>query len=92
VYDHCSEFSLLNVLLNRALPLQGEGVARLAERDPDAVVFAPAYNNSNFEDSKDDEYCAVLAFLPDAGVFYCHCKRRKSETGFENSFMPLDMS
>ncbi len=92
LHDHLSEFFLLDVVLNRARPLQGEGVAHLVERDPDAVALASAYNDSDFEDRKDDKYCAVLAFLPGAGVFYCHRERRKPETGFENSFVPLDMS
>ena len=67
-------------------------MAQKVERDPDAVALASAYNDSDFEDRKDDKYCAVLAFLPGAGVFYCHRERRKPETGFENSFVPLDMS
>ncbi len=67
-------------------------MAQKVERDPDAVALASAYNDSDFEDRKDDEYCAVHAFLPGAGVFYCHRERRKPETGFENSFVPLDMS
>ena len=92
VHDHLSEFFLLDVVLNRARPPQGEAVAHLAERDPDAVALASAYNDSDFEDRKDPEYCAVLAFLPGAGVFYCHRERRKAETGFENSFVQLDMS
>ena len=69
VHNHLSEFFLLDVVLNRARPLREEGVAHLAERDPDAVALASAYTDSNFEDRKDYEYCAVLAFLPGAGVF-----------------------
>ncbi len=69
VHDHLSEFFLLDVVLIRARPLRREGVAHLAERDPDAVALASAYTDSNFEDRKDYEYCAVLAFLPGAGVF-----------------------
>jgi hypothetical protein len=52
VHDHLSEFFLLNVVLNHARPLQGEGVAHLAEHDPDAVALASAYNDGNFEDRK----------------------------------------
>ncbi len=44
VHDHLSEFFLLDVILSRARPLQGEGVAHLVERDPDAVALASAYN------------------------------------------------
>jgi len=45
VHNHLSEFFLLNVVLKRARSLQGEGVACLAERDPDAVALASAYND-----------------------------------------------
>jgi hypothetical protein len=54
VHNHLSEVFLLDVVLNRAWPqVQGEGVARLAERNPDAVALASAYNDSDFEDRKD---------------------------------------
>jgi hypothetical protein len=92
VHDHLSEFFLLDVILNRERPLQGDGVAPLAERDPDAVAFACAYTDSDFEDEKDHEYCAVLAFLPGAGAFYCYRERRKPESGLVDSFVQLDMS
>jgi hypothetical protein len=92
VHNHLSEFFLLDVVLNRKRPLQGEGVTCLVERDPDAVALTSAYTDSNFEDQKDDEDCAVLAFLPGAVVLYCHREGQKPETGFENSFVPPDMS
>ena len=87
VHDHVSEFFLLDVILNRARPLQGEGVAPLAERDLDAVAYACAYTDSDFEDRKDHKYCAVVAFLPGAGAFYCHRERCKPESGLQNSFV-----
>ncbi len=45
MHNHLSEFFLLDVVLKRARSLQGEGVACLAERDPDAVALASAYND-----------------------------------------------
>ncbi|KAI2512275.1 hypothetical protein MHU86_2151 [Fragilaria crotonensis] len=92
VHDHVSEFFLLDVILHRARPQLGEGVAPLAERDPDAVANACVYTDSDDEDGKDYEYCAVLAFLPGAGTLYSHRERRKAETGLQNSFVQLDMS
>ncbi|KAI2499920.1 hypothetical protein MHU86_14541 [Fragilaria crotonensis] len=62
------------------------------ERDPDAVANACVYTDSDDEDGKDYEYCAVLAFLPGAGTLYSHRERRKAETGLQNSFVQLDMS
>ena len=63
VHDHLSEFFLLDVVLIRARPLRREGVAHLAERDPDAVALASAYNNSDFEDRKMTSTVLSLPFF-----------------------------
>jgi hypothetical protein len=40
----------------------------------------------------DGRFRAMVVVLPEAGVFYCHRKRRKACVGVLNSLVPLDMN
>lgn len=50
-------------------------------------------DNIALKDPEHDRcYCALLAVLPEAGVFYCHRERRKEWVGIPNKHVPLDIN
>lgn len=44
------------------------------------------------DSAHDERFRALIALIPDAGVFYCHRERRKACVGVHNSLVPLDMN
>ena len=90
--DHTFEFFYLDVVHNREKHVKAEGVAPLAERDPDKVAMATACDDIVMGDYMDYKYCTVLGFLPGAGVFYDCCDRRRTECGVGKSMVQLSMS
>jgi hypothetical protein len=90
--DHTFEFFYLDVVHNREKHVKAEGVAPLAERDPDKVAMATPCDDSDMEDYMDFKYCTFLGFLPGAGVFYDCCDRRRTECGVAKWIVQLDMS
>jgi hypothetical protein len=91
IQDYTSNF-LLDIVHNRKKHVKGDGVAPLAEQDPDKVAMATTCDDSDMEDYMDYKYHTVLGLLPGAGVFYDCCDRRRTECGVGKSMVQLSMS
>ena len=50
------------------------------------------FDPDDLDDSADYKFRSLIAFIPNAGVFYCSCERRRADAGVEKTLNPLDMS
>ena len=86
---------LMDVILNRSMspsscppPSAHEAVLI----DPDIVAVMRCFEDDDLMDGVDFKFRTCLAFIPDAGVFYCARERRHPDSGVDNTLIPLDMS
>ncbi|KAI2497449.1 hypothetical protein MHU86_17053 [Fragilaria crotonensis] len=93
--DFVQKVYLMDVILNRSMspssspaPLAGEGVLV----DPDIVAVMRCFEDDDLMDSVDFKFRTCLAFIPDAGIFYCARERHHPDSGVDNTLIPLDMS
>ncbi|KAI2508886.1 hypothetical protein MHU86_5496 [Fragilaria crotonensis] len=93
--DFVQKVYLMDVILNRSMspssspaPSAGEGVLI----DPDIVAVMRCFEDDDLMDSVDFKFRTCLAFIPDAGIFYCARERHHPDSGVDNTLIPLDMS
>lgn len=62
--------------------------------DTDAPVKVAAYSAEELQDSPENDniFRSVIAYIPDAGIFYCIRQRRTKTEGVEGTLIPLDAS
>ena len=62
--------------------------------DPDAPVKIAAYSSEELQDSPENDniFRSVIAYIPDAGIFYCVRQKRTKSEGVEGTLIPLDSS
>ena len=95
-----NDFYVMDVILNRApLPAvtgnykkgeKGDGTSSAVNFD--VVCPFMAYEPGDSDPQKDYLYRAVILFLPQCGVFYCHRERRREDAGVTGTLIANDMS
>jgi hypothetical protein len=95
-----NEFYVMDVILNRAPSpavtgdykkgKKGDGTS--TDVDFDVVCPFMAYEPGDSDPEKDYLYRAVILFLPQCGVFYCHRERRRGDAGVPGTLIAHDMS
>ena len=58
--------------------------------DTDDPVLVAAATSAGVSDLMDDNYRTAIAYVPDAGIFYCARERRTKREGIVGSHIPLD--
>ena len=99
---HCSltkqdgfEVFLMDVILNREVvnEVAKQHTKRPACRnDTDDPILVAAATSAGVSDLLDDNYRTAIAYVPDAGIFYCARERRTKREGIVGSHIPLDAS
>jgi hypothetical protein len=90
----------MDVILNRAPSpaLMGDykegmrGDSTSTDVDFDVVRPFMAYKPGDSDPEKDYLYKAVILFLPQCGVLYCHRERRRGDAGVPGTLIAHDMS
>ena len=97
--EFLNEFYILDVILNRALkPINGNnnkkkgGAGKRPPADYNVVRPVLAYKEIDLSTDFDIFYRAVILFLPQSGIFYCHRERRHGDVGKPGTFLAHDMS
>ncbi len=84
------EIAVLDAVLNQTK--KTPRVLKSKKATVDAPVKMKA-NNVGLKDRKHDTcFRALVAVLPEAGVFYCHRERRKEYVGVANTHVPMDIN
>jgi hypothetical protein len=87
---HILEIVLLDAVLNRTKKTPRVFTSGKATVDTPVKMKV---NNVGLKDRKHDtRFRALVAVLPEAGVFYCHRERRKEYVGVANTHVPLDIN
>jgi hypothetical protein len=82
------EVFFMDVVLNRAIvPTTSE-----INKNGNDVRVMRCFKPDDLDDSVDYQFRALIAFIPNAGVFYCSCDRRRADAGVEKTLVPHDMS
>jgi hypothetical protein len=77
----------MDVVLHRAIiPAASES------NDKNDVRVMICFKQVDLDDSVDYKFCLLIAFVPNAGVFYCSSERRRADAGVEKTLFPMDMS
>ena len=95
-----NEFYVIDVILNRAPSPAVTGDYKNGKKgdgtstgvDFDVVRPFMAYDPGDLDPEKDYLYRAVILFLPQCGVFYCHRERRRGDAGVPGTLIAHDMS
>ena len=88
------EVYLMDVFLNRSpspptcAPVTGKSI----HVDPDIVALMKCLNPGECDDSFDYLFRTCLAFIPNAGIFYCARDRLHPDVGANKSLISLPMS
>lgn len=103
-HEHCNcsltkqdgfEVFLMDVILNREVVNK---VAKQHTKQPacrnntDNPILVAAATSAGVSDLVDDNYRTAIAYVPDAGIFYCARERRTKREGIVGSHIPLDAS
>jgi len=81
------EVFFMDVVLNRAIiPTTSE-----SNNNNDVRVMR-CFESADLDDSMDYKFRSLIAFVPNAGVFYCSSERRRADAGVEKTLVPHDMS
>ena len=94
--DFMNDIYVLDVILNR-IPRPSVEQKKNKSGKPHAIdynVVRPmlAYKDADLTKEFDVFYRAVLLFLPQCGIFYCHSERRKGDAGVPGTFVAHDMA
>ena len=99
-HEHCNcslkkqdgfEVFLMDVILNREVVIAKQHTKQPACRnDTDDTVLVAAATSAGVSDLMDDNYRTAIAYVPDAGIFYCARERRTKREGIVGSHIPLD--
>jgi hypothetical protein len=97
---HCSmtkqdgfEVFLMDVILNREVvnKVAKHHVKRPAcKNNTDNPILVAAATSAGVSDLVDDNYQTAIAYVPDAGIFYCARECRTKREGIVGSHVPLD--
>jgi hypothetical protein len=92
--DSLREVYLMDVVLDRtACPRTcARGAGKSNSVDPDVVAPMKCYDSGERDDPLDYLFRTCLAFIPNAGIFYCARDRVHPDVGADKSLIPLPMS
>lgn len=89
------EVYLMDVVLNRSIAPSACSIVAgdTTHIDPDIAVVMRCFESDDFNEAVDYQFRTCLAFIPNAGVFYCARDRRHSDVGgVDRPLNPLPMS
>jgi hypothetical protein len=96
-FKHCSVnvSHILEIVVMDAVLACSKRIARVLTSTK-ATVDSPVkmkIDNKTLRGGKHDTcFCAFIALLPEAGLYYCHRERRKEYVGVANAHVPTDIN